>query len=145
MNRILGVSVAAVAVVATAAVAGCSSAIEGSAVADPVAKAAHDECVRTTDDAAGAVTRYLAELDTLDFTARLDRAPLRNMRAACNTEVALAYSDFLVRIKDGFKPAGFAGTSGLKVLMLQLCRDDSVVGVQRDELTEAAQQACRDS
>lgn len=142
MNRILGGSVA---IMATAVVAACSSAVEGVAVADPVAQAAHVDCVRATNDAAGTVTRFLTELDTFDFTSRLDRTPLRNMRAACNSELALAYSDFLVRVRTGFQPAGFAGTSGHKLLMLQLCRSDSVVGVQLDELTDAAQQACQES
>lgn len=141
VNRLVG---AVAALVAAAAVAGCSTAVPGEAAANPAAKAAHVECVRATNDGVGAIKSYLAGVDA--FTApQLDTAPLRAMRAACNNEFVPAFSDFLVRIRTEFTPVSAMGRIGQRQFMLEFCRNNTVVGVKVDELTQAAQEACRDT
>lgn len=128
--------------VAAALATGCSTAVPGAATPNPAVKEAHVACVRATNDAVAAVKVFFVGVEAFAVQP-LDAQPLRAMRAACNDEFVPAYSDFLVRIRREYSPSTVMGKIGQNQFMTQLCRNDTVVGVKVDELTEDAQKACR--
>ena len=131
------------AIVAAAAVAGCSTAVPGVATPNPAVKEAHVACVRATNDAVSTVKSWLSSIDTFATPSQVDSAQFRAMRLACNAEFVPAYSDFLARIHGEFTPVTVIGQAAIRQLMNQLCRNDTAVGVKVDQLTEDAQKACR--
>lgn len=139
MNRTAGV---AAALAAAALIAGCSTTINGAPTANPAAKQAHVECVRATNDAVGTAKSWLSSIDTFQ-KPQLDTTPFRNMRTACNSEFVAAYSDFLARVEGEFVPVTIIGRAAIRQLMNEMCRNDFVVDVKIDQLTEDAQKACR--
>lgn len=141
MNRTAG---AVAALCAAVAVAGCSTTVAGTAAPNPAVRDAHVACVRATNDAVGSVKTFLTGVETFS-NQQLDTAPLRAMRQACNLEFVPAYSDFLVRVRKEYSPSTVMGKIGQNTFLTGLCRNDTVVGVKIDQLTDAAQQACRGS
>lgn len=124
--------------------AGCATQVPGTAVANEAARSAHVACVRATNDAVGSVKTFLTAVEAFS-NQQLDTAPLRAMRQACNLEFVPAYSDFLVRVREEYSPSTVMGKIGQNTFLTGLCRNDAVVGVKIDQLTEAAQKACRGS
>lgn len=134
--------VAALVVAAMAVLAGCAQQMPGQPQANEQARLAHIECARNTTDAVGAIKSYLASVDA--FSAQqLNTVPLAAMRASCEPEFVNAYSDFLVRIRTEFTPSTVMGRIGHNQFINGLCRNDTQVGVKIDQLSAAAQQACR--
>ena len=124
-------------------VTGCATEIPGRATPDPAAAQAHIECVRATNDAVVAVKSWLSNVDLLQFTEP-DVVPVQQMRVACDgPEFVSAYSDFLTRIEGEFTPVTSWGRVAIRGLMNTLCRNDSPSGGKVDQLTPAAQEACR--
>lgn len=111
-------------------------------MANEAARLAHVQCVRSTNDAVVTVKTWLSGIDT--FTnPQIDAGPFRAMRVACNAEFVPAYSDFLARVHTEFVPVTVVGRASIRQFMNDMCRNDTAVGVKVDQLTEAAQQACR--
>lgn len=132
----------AIAALALTALAGCAQQVPGTPQANEPARLAHIACARSVNDAVGSVKTFLTGVEAF-ANQPLDAAPLRAMRAACNNEFVPAYSDFLVRVRHEYTPSTVMGRIGQNTFMTGMCRNDSPVGVKVDQLSEAAQKACR--
>lgn len=135
---------AAIAALALTALTGCAQQLPGTPVANEPARLAHVQCVRATNDAVVTVKTWLSGIDTFG-TPQIDSAPFRAMRVACDAEFVPAYSDFLARIHTEFAPVTVVGRASIRQFMNDMCRNDTGVGVKVDQLTDAAQKACRGS
>jgi hypothetical protein len=131
--RVRVVTLAAAAGVVAAAVTGCSAQRDA-------------ECARAVDEAATALIGLIERMDNIGSTQQQpepDMSSAARMRMACEHDFPSAYSDLIVRIKDGYAPRNVFSGFTQKMFISALCIRSDDLGVPTDELTDAARQVCQ--